>query len=76
VTPDTIPDWAAQHEIAQIVTSYIPTGPTRDALQHVPLCQVMRPYDRAAWPHATHGFFRFKDRIPHLLGEIKGLQLQ
>lgn len=75
VTPDALAEWAATHDIAQIVTSYIPTGPTRDALKDVRLCQVIRPYDSTAWPHATHGFFRFKDKIPTLLGDIKGLRL-
>jgi deoxyribodipyrimidine photo-lyase len=75
VTPETVADWAAAHNIEKIVTPYIPTGPTRDALKDVRLCQIIRPYDSAAWPHATHGFFRFKDRIPALLGDIKGLRL-
>lgn len=75
VTPEAVADWAAAHELTQIVTSYIPTGPTRDALKDVRLCQIIRPYDSAAWPHATHGFFRFKDKIPALLGDMKGLRL-
>jgi hypothetical protein len=29
--------------------------------------------DARAWPHATHGFFRFKDRIPKLAAALKGL---
>ena len=75
VTPEAVADWAAAHDIAQIVAPYIPTGPTRDALKDVRLCQIIRPYDSAAWPHATHGFFRFKDKIPALLGDMKGLRL-
>ncbi|SIT75493.1 deoxyribodipyrimidine photo-lyase [Yoonia rosea] len=75
VTPETVAEWASAHNIEQIVTSYIPTGPTRDVLKDVRLCQVIRPYDSAAWPYATHGFFRFKDKIPTLLGDIKGLRV-
>jgi deoxyribodipyrimidine photo-lyase len=26
------------------------------------------------WPHATAGFFKFKDRIPAFVGELKGLR--
>ena len=74
LTPDALPDWASDHGAAQIVTSYIPTGPTRDALAGVPLCQVIRPFDSAAWPYATHGFFKFKEKIPGLLGQLKGLK--
>jgi len=73
VTPASLTDWARSHGIMQIVTSYVPTGPTRDALHDAAIVQVMRPYDAAAWPHATHGFFRFKEKIPCLLGQIKGL---
>ncbi len=72
LTADTIKEWAQAHDLEQIVTSYIPTGPTRDAVKGVNLIEIVRPYDTAAWPHATHGFFRFKDKIPTLLEQIKG----
>jgi deoxyribodipyrimidine photo-lyase len=26
------------------------------------------------WPYATAGFFKFKDRIPAFMGELKGLR--
>ncbi len=70
VTPKTISTWAAENNIQQIVTSYTPTGPTRDALKGTQLAQIIRPYDGAAWPHATHGFFRFKDKIPGLINQL------
>jgi deoxyribodipyrimidine photo-lyase len=38
-----------------------------------PIACILREYDSAAWPHATHGFFRFKDKIPTLLGHLRGL---
>lgn len=52
----------------QIVTPYAPVGPVADMLAPLraaglPLCLVMRPYDRAVWPHATHGFFRFRAAV-------------
>jgi deoxyribodipyrimidine photo-lyase len=34
----------------------------------------MRDFDRRAWPHATAGFFKFKKKIPELVGAMKGLQ--
>lgn len=70
VTPDSLKHWAQTHGLQQIVTSYLPTGPTRDTLEGVNLVQRIRPYDSAAWPHATHGFFRFKEKIPRLLAQI------
>ncbi|MEC3860407.1 FAD-binding domain-containing protein [Mesobacterium sp. TK19101] len=64
---------ARAHGAQEIVTAYAPTGPVAEVLDRVtdlPVRRVRRPYDSAAWPHATHGFFRFKDHIPALLGQI------
>ncbi len=69
--PEALPDWIAAHDIEQLVTSYLPVGPTADALNQTDMVQIMRPFDADAWPHATHGFFRFKEKIPQLL---KGLE--
>jgi deoxyribodipyrimidine photo-lyase len=61
------------------VTPYAPVGPVADALTAiepalkaagVPLVRFRREWDSAFWPHATKGFFPFKERIPALLGEI------
>ena len=71
--PEGLTDWCSDNDITKLVTSCIPTGPTKDALQSVPLAQQVRPYDADAWPHATHGFFRFKEKIPGLLGRVTGL---
>ncbi|MFC3101444.1 FAD-binding domain-containing protein [Altererythrobacter lauratis] len=57
----------------QIVTPYAPVGAVADALaalapvleaEGVPLRQLRRAWDNAFWPHATKGFFPFKERIP------------
>ncbi|HSG56255.1 MAG TPA: DNA photolyase, partial [Paracoccaceae bacterium] len=37
------------------------------------LVRLRRAFDSAAWPHATHGFFKFKEKIPALLGALKGI---
>jgi deoxyribodipyrimidine photo-lyase len=63
----------------QIVTSYAPTGPVADALsgiapilaaEGVTLVQVRRAWDENFWPHATKGFFPFKENIPKILKEM------
>jgi deoxyribodipyrimidine photo-lyase len=63
----------------QIVTSYAPTGPIADTLSRiapilaaegVPLVQVRRAWDENFWPHATKGFFPFKENIPKILKEM------
>lgn len=33
---------------------------------------MMRPYDELCWPNATHGFFRFKEKIPQLISIFNG----
>ncbi|THH38062.1 DNA photolyase [Aliishimia ponticola] len=74
-----IADWARAQGLEQIVTPYAPVGPVAAALDElsacspVPLVRVRRDYDSAAWPHATHGFFRFKKHIPDLIDRL-GLQ--
>ena len=63
----------------QIVTPYAPVGPVADGLgsiapllasEGVPLIQVRRAWDEKFWPHATKGFFPFKERIPKILKEM------
>ena len=74
LTPQTVAGWVEENGLQQVVTSYMAVGPAKDALRGTSLLQVVRPYDAAAWPHATHGFFRFKEKIPALLGQFKGLR--
>ncbi|MCR9085926.1 MAG: DNA photolyase [Rhodobacteraceae bacterium] len=76
-------DWAQRHGLRQIVTAYAPVGPVAGLLDGaardcgaagIGLVRVMRTEDRSAWPYATHGFFRFKEKIPQFLSELKGLR--
>jgi deoxyribodipyrimidine photo-lyase len=71
--------WAKEHGLEQIVTPYAPTGPNADLMVAIgmapetpPVRRIMRSYDRAAWPNATGGFFKFKDKIPKLIGQLNG----
>lgn len=70
--PRMILDLAEREGCRQIVTAYAPIGPIAEQLailQHmaqprgIRLVRVLRPHDRAAWPHATHGFFRFREAV-------------
>ncbi|MCH2163349.1 MAG: DNA photolyase [Marinovum sp.] len=76
--------WAAQTNAGQIVSPFAPTGPTATmfaelkpllAAQNQELVTPLRRYDALCWPHATHGFFKFKEKIPKLIGQLKGLQV-
>lgn len=73
---DDLVAWAKEHDITQIVTAFAPVGPVADYLTGatrklanagITLSQQVRPYDAAAWPFATKGFFKFKENIPELL---------
>jgi len=75
----SVADWARSHAIAQIVLPHVPVGPAADRLApilaeaeaaKVRVARVLRPYDAAAWPHATAGFFRFRGEIPRLIADL------
>jgi deoxyribodipyrimidine photo-lyase len=72
-TPGDLADWAQRTGAAQIVAPYAPTGPAASFLaalsarSSLPVFQLRRGFDSRAWPHATHGFFRFREAIPSLL---------
>jgi deoxyribodipyrimidine photo-lyase len=76
-TAQEIEDWAHSMGAEQIVTPYAPVGPAATILNDIralPLVRPLRDFDRCAWPHATAGFFKFKKKIPELVGAMKGLQ--
>jgi deoxyribodipyrimidine photo-lyase len=59
-------------DLAQIVTAHAPVGPMASRLASldrkgrpmgVTLVRVLRDHDRQAWPHATQGFFRFREAV-------------
>lgn len=65
-------DQAERAGARQIVTAHAPTGPVSDALSKLArlahmrgmrVRQILRDHDRRAWPHATHGFFRFREAV-------------
>ncbi|MEM8654965.1 MAG: FAD-binding domain-containing protein [Pseudomonadota bacterium] len=76
-TPEAIQTWVQDMRADQIVTPYAPVGPAADVIAALagrgdmpPIRRARRAYDSAAWPYATHGFFRFKDKIPRLLEAV------
>lgn len=65
--------------LEQIVTSYAPVGPVADVLgplavtlatDGIKLSQVRREWDARLWPHATKGFFPFKEKLPAALQDL------
>ncbi len=73
---ETLLHWAQAHELDTVMTAYAPVGPAaerlavaRSALEDagISLIEALRPWDAAAWPHATKGFFKLKQQIPAIL---------
>ncbi len=65
-------DLADREAAGQIVTLHAPTGPVATTLaklarlgkaRGMSLCTPLRDHDLHAWPHATHGFFRFREAV-------------
>lgn len=65
--------------VDQIVTPYAPVGPVADRLcdvatalvpEGIKLVQVRRDWDDRLWPHATKGFFPFKEQLPSALRDM------
>ncbi|MCY7412811.1 MAG: DNA photolyase [Salinibacterium sp.] len=78
LTASAVLPWLRAHSLTALVTPHAPVGPVRDRLDRlaidlaaegVTLARVLRPWDARAWPHATRGFFSFREQIPALLRE-------
>jgi len=74
---DVLP-WLRAHDATALVTPYAPVGPVRDRLDRlavdlaaegITIVRILRSWDAHAWPHASRGFFSFRERIPALVGE-------
>lgn len=72
----TVLGFAKQHQLSQLVWLTPTTGPAQDRLPNLEadlaaqgccLVRHYRPWDRRAWPQATHGYFRFKKALPGIL---------
>ena len=77
--PTTLIDWARARGLSSIATPYVPVGSAGAWLDRqetalseagIRLIRIMRDWDRLAWPHATKGFFVFKNCIPAVLAEL------
>lgn len=78
-TIDCVVDWSRQHGIRQLATPYVPVGPTAEVVRMlsdklgshgIRLIPTLRCWDEASWPHATAGFFKFREKIPQVLRKV------
>jgi len=73
--------WARSLGVSEVAAPVAPVGRAASALGQVSmelesegirLVQLRRDFDQRAWPHATAGFFRFREQIPRLVAELTG----
>ncbi|TRW17783.1 FAD-binding domain-containing protein [Glacieibacterium frigidum] len=71
-TPATVAKWASAHGLDRIVVAHAPVGPGAQHLaeitqalqqQGITVSRIRRPWDERAWPHATRGYFAFRERF-------------
>ena len=68
-----VADLARAAGAKQIVTAYAPVGPIAGWLAQdfgLPMGTIRRGWDSKFWPHATKGFFPFKEKIPKILNDL------
>ncbi len=78
--PNSLVEWARAAGVQQIVTAHVPVGPTAGAIaeltealadQGIALIPALRRWDHVSWPHATRGFFPFREKIPTILSHLR-----
>lgn len=78
-SPSSLEDLAKETNAEQVAYPYAPVGPVRDRLDAaatswrqagLSVAQILRPFDKAVWPHCTKGFFHVKNKIPDLLESL------
>ena len=76
---ETLVTQAKQAGAEQIITAYAPVGPVAGLFaefaphlerEGIKLVQIRRSWDEKFWPHATKGFFPFKEKIPKILSDM------
>jgi deoxyribodipyrimidine photo-lyase len=76
---ETLITQAKEAGAEQIITPYAPVGSVADLLaefaprleqEGIPMIQIRRRWDEKFWPHATKGFFSFKEKIPKILSDM------
>jgi deoxyribodipyrimidine photo-lyase len=72
-------DWAQASGARQVATLTAPVGPWRPLLDELGgrlqarslrLVELRRGWDGSLWPHATHGYFRFREHIPEAVAPL------
>jgi deoxyribodipyrimidine photo-lyase len=77
--PGSVVSWARSEALDTVVVPCAPVGPVHERLgrlrpvleaEGIALVTVRRRWDSVAWPHASRGFFPFREKIPGLVREL------
>jgi hypothetical protein len=77
--PGSVVSWAVSEGLDTVVVPYAPIGPVHERLaqllpalasEGIASVTVRRRWDGVAWPHASRGFFPFREEIPGLVREL------
>jgi len=75
-TPDAVAEWARSERLDTVAVPYAPVGPVAERMptlaaalsaESIALVPVRRRWDDLAWPHASRGYFPFREKIPRLV---------
>jgi deoxyribodipyrimidine photo-lyase len=76
IKPGDVLQWLASTGQRKLIIPEVPVGPGSDQVaalvaglqaEGITVLRIRRSWDSSAWPHATKGFFPFKEQIPTLL---------
>jgi deoxyribodipyrimidine photo-lyase len=72
---DAVHGWMAEQQLDAVLISEPSVGLWDEPMQQLTATalrvnKIRRPWDSQLWPHATHGFFRFKQRLPRFREKI------
>jgi len=77
--PDSVVSWVLAEGLDTVVVPYAPIGPVHERLatlrpalasEGIAFVTVRRRWDSVAWPHASRGFFPFREKIPALVRQL------
>ena len=68
-------EWIRREGLDEVVVAYPTVGPWKHAVSRlraeVPVRIFVRPWDRALWPRATAGYFRFRNELPRVVSALR-----
>lgn len=72
---DAVRSWMRRERLDVLIVAYPTVGPWKNVVEAlgevVPMRIFVRAWDQALWPHATAGYFRMREKLPHFFQTLK-----